>query len=119
MSRNTQITPEEANDPLLQAELDKLWDFIENKYEDEWRVEFNGTMSLQVTEGLLERILRDNPIEASLHFGAHEEHNPENERYEWSGFPEHLTGLYSITGVYSNHYTLVDGPREYFFEQGY
>jgi len=81
-------------------EMDKFWDLIEDKYEEEWRVEFNGTMSLQVTDALLQRIRRDNP-EAARDL-----------------YSDKFIGLWSIEGVYSNYYTLVDGPRTYSFEQG-
>lgn len=101
MSRNTHVEPEEINDPLLQAQLNKFWDLIEDKYEDEWRVEYSGAMTLLVDGPMLERIFTENFKETTL------------------GYSEELKGLYSITGVYSNYYTLVDGPREYFFEQGY
>lgn len=117
--RKTEVTPEEANTSLLQTQLAYMWRLIEDKYDEEWRVEYSGAVVLNVDEALLERILRDNPAEASMYFGAKEEHNPEYEKYEWVDFPEYLIGLYSIQGVYDNYYRLVDGPRSYSFEQGY
>lgn len=119
MSRNTQVTPEEVNDPLLQAQLDKFWNFIEDKYEDEWRVEYSGAMVLLVDGPMLERILNDNPREAWYDFGAHKGGETAEGVKFFLSRPEYLKGLYSITGVYSDYQTLVDGPREYFFEQGY
>lgn len=118
--RHTEVTPEEeANNTELQTRLDKFWNMIEDFYEEEWRVEISGAIVLNVDKALLERILRDNPHTAKLHFGAHEEHNPEYRRYEWVDFPEDLIGLYAIEGIYNERQALVDGPRSYSFEQGY
>lgn len=118
--RHTTVGPEEvATDVQLQARLDCLWDLIEDHYEEEWRVEYSGAVVLDMTEALLTRILRSDGDKALLCFGAYEEHNPEYQKYEWVNFPDDLLGLYSIQGIYSNYYTRVDGPRSYFFEQGY
>ena len=118
MSRHTYCVPAAyTHDRDFQKDLNYLWRLIENKYEEDWRVAFNGDLILQVDEAFMERVLRDNPAEASLYFGAHEEHNPENERYEWSDFPEHLEGEYIITGVYDVSQRLVNGNRSYYFVQ--
>lgn len=118
--RHTEVTPEEeANNTELQTRLNYFWRLIEDRYEDEWRVEYNGTVVLNVTEELLTKILSDNSAEASMYFGAYEEHNPEYRKYEWVNFPEDLIGLYAIEGIYNERQALVNGTRSYSFEQGY
>ena len=118
--RHTEVTPEEvANDAELQKRLDHFWNMIEDFYDEEWRVEFSGAVVLDLTEALLEKVLRDNPHSSRLYLGTYEEHNPEYRKYEWVNFPEDLIGLYSIEGIYNERQARVDGTRTYFFEQGY
>jgi len=119
--RHTEL-PEEGFDWLksftFQSDLDKFWDFIEDKYEDEWRVDYSGAMILTVDDNMLERILRDNYETAWLRFGTFRGGQTAEGRKFLLSRPEYLKGTWSITGVYSNHYTLVDGPRSYSFEPG-
>lgn len=118
--RHTEVTPEEeASNTELQERLDKFWKLIENDDDLGWRVELSGAVSLLVDEDLLRSVLGDNPTLAMEYFGAYEEHNPEERRWEWIDLPEDLIGLYSIEGIYNDHQALVNGTRTYFFEQGY
>lgn len=113
MIRHTETTPKD----ISQMQLELIWTSIETAYEEEWRIDANGDVTLTVDEDMLIRILDDNPsISATL--GALEEHNPENEKWEWVGVPEHLFGTYTIKGVYdASQRFLWRGERTYFFVQ--
>lgn len=115
--RHTTIIPEEASTFYAEQQLDAMWLLIENSYEEDWHVEANGDLTLEVDADMLTRVLEDNPEVAARSFSAHEEHNPENERYEWVNLPEHLCGTYTIKGVYNAKQQRLDVLREYFFTQ--
>jgi hypothetical protein len=103
--------------PTLQRELDTMWVMIENSYPEDWRVEANGDMTLEVDEDMLNRVLEDHPEIAELDLETYEMHNPENECYEWVNYPEHLIGTYTIKGVYNAAQVYVNHQRHYFFTQ--
>jgi hypothetical protein len=88
---------------------------IEDKYEDEWVVEYSGATNLRVDDAMLERILKDNISVAWHTFGAFFGGSKDGVRFFLSR-PEILKGLYSITGIYNERQALVDGPRSYYFE---
>lgn len=112
-------TPEESNSFLKlatsQAKLDAFWNLIEDKYEDEWRMEYSGAVNLVVDDALLERVLNDNIADAWYLFGSFKGGDKDGKRF-FLLRPEWLKGLYSITGIYNERQALVDGPRSYFFE---
>ena len=114
--RHTETTPEGMN----QNKLDQFWTLIEDKYEEEWRVDSNGEVLLVVDDELLERILTDNVATAWYTFGAHKGGlTPEGQRYFLSR-PEHLRGTYIIKGIYAPDLSYIPGDyakREYFFVQ--
>lgn len=116
--RHTEL-PEEAPAfyrNLYMEKIDMFWNLIENSYEDEWRVEYSGAVSLVVDDAMLERILSDNVAVAWFTFGSNRGgETPEGVKYFLSR-PEWLKGLWSITGIYNERQTLVDGERSYFFE---
>lgn len=116
--RHTEL-PEEVGiqytTSLFQEKLDAFWNLIEDKYEDEWVVEYSGAINLRVDDAMLERILNDNVADAWYVFGAFKGGNKDGKRFFLSR-PENLKGLYSITGIYNERQALVDGPRSYFFE---
>jgi len=116
--RHTEL-PEEANPYLkinTQGKLDAFWNLIEDMYEDEWRVEFSGAMSLVVDDAMLERVLSDNVATAWYTFGAFKGGQTKGGVKFFLHRPEYLKGLWSIEGVYNERMALVDGPRSYFFE---
>jgi hypothetical protein len=119
--RHTEL-PEEGFEPFtsyrIQSKLDIFWSLIEDKYEEEWRIDFSGAMVLRVDDAMLERILKDNVATAWYSFGAFYGGQREDGTRFFLSRPDYLLGLWSIEGVYSNHYTLVDGPRTYSFEPG-
>jgi hypothetical protein len=109
-----------SNDAFFQGQLDKFWPFIENHYEEEWRVQANGDLILTVDDAMLERVLQDNYAEAWAKFGTYGggmKPGPKFERFMLHR-PEHLQGDYIIRGIYNLSQRLVNGPREYFFIQG-
>ena len=55
---------------FFQEKLDAFWNLIEDKYEDEWRMEYSGAINLRVDDAMLERILNDNVETAWYAFGA-------------------------------------------------
>lgn len=115
--RHTEL-PEETNVyfGFFQEMLDAFWSLIEDKYEDEWRMEYSGAINLRVDDAMLERILNDNVETAWYAFGAFKGGQDKTGRRFFLSRPETLKGLYSITGIYNERQALVDGPREYFFE---
>jgi len=114
--RTTNVTPEET--APRQEDLDVMWGFIENHYEEEWRVEANGDLTLEVDGELLEEILSDNYAEAWFKFGTWAGgRNAEGESFLLD-MPLRLIGEYIIKGVYNANQRLVNGEREYFFLQG-
>lgn len=115
-------TPEEGN-PHFQLStyqdlMDAFWELIENHYEDEWRVEIGGAMTLVVDDRMLERILNDNVAVAWFKFGSNKGGWDENDNRYFTSRPEWLLGLWSIEGVYSKNLAYVGGPRTYHFEPG-
>jgi hypothetical protein len=105
---------------VTQKTLDTFWNLIEDKFDEDWHVAYNGDVTLEVDEALLERILASNPTVALTLFGAFEDHNPENEKYEWYNLPEFLLGTYTIQGIYAPDLSFIKGDyqtRTYYFEQ--
>ncbi len=116
--RKTNVDPKTLGHdwPSLQDSLDKFWNLIEDKYEEEWRVEYNGDMILVVDGEFMEQILMENYAQAWLSFGTWAGgRNAEGESFLLD-MPLHLMGEYIIKGVYNERQALVDGPRSYFFE---
>jgi len=79
--------------------LDTFWGLIEDHYEEEWRVQADGSMILTVDSDMFERVIQDNYAQMLPR-------------------PENLIGEYIIKGVYDANQRLVDGDRTYFFIQG-
>lgn len=109
-----EVSPRFAS-ALFQRTLDAFWDMIEDKYEDEWRVEYSGAVNLVVDDAMLERILKDNYPAAWLKFGTFMGGGKDGKKFLLQR-PEGLKGLYSIEGIYNERQALVDGARSYFFE---
>lgn len=110
---------------MYQDQLNKFWNLIEDKYDEDWRVDSNGDLILEVDDNMLERILQDNYAPAWYNFGAYGggmKPGPKFERYMLNR-PEHLKGLYIIKGIYTPHLMFVpvgQQKREYFFvQEGY
>lgn len=102
---------------ITQEKLDAFWELIENHYEDEWRVEFSGSVVLVVDDAMLERILNDNIAVAWYTFGSNKGGLDENGRNSFTNRPEWLKGLWSIQGIYApTTMAYIGGPRTYHFE---
>jgi hypothetical protein len=119
--RHTEVPEEAENRAYLelgstQANMDAFWELIENHYEEEWRVEISGIISLEVDDAMLERILHDNVAVAWYQFGSNAGGMDEHGNRSFVGRPEWLKGLWSIEGVYNNKMAYVGGPRTYAFE---
>jgi hypothetical protein len=117
--RHTEL-PEEISDffPLISAQekMDAFWELIENHYEEEWRVEISGAVSLLVDDHMLERVLHDNVAVAWFKFGSNLGGWDENDRRYFTSRPEWLKGLWSIEGIYNDKQAYVGGERTYHFE---
>jgi hypothetical protein len=117
--RHTEL-PEEVSrfytNESTREKLDAFWELIENHYEDEWRVEISGIVSLVVDDAMLERILHDNVAVAWYKFGSNLGGWDENDHRYFTSRPEYLKGLWSIEGVYNHKMAYVGGPRTYAFE---
>jgi hypothetical protein len=98
-----------------QADLNAMWDLIENHFEEEWRVNLDGSVQLTVDNTMLERVMNDNSVLAFRLFGAVEEHDEEERKYVWLNLPEYLIGTYIIKGIYDANQRLVNGERAYSF----
>ena len=88
------------NSMRAQDTLDQLWNLIEDKYDEEWRVDSNGEVLLVVDDVLLERIIADNPNITA-----------------WTNYP---LGTFIIKGIYAPDLSYIPGDytkREYFFVQ--
>ena len=120
MTRKTDVTKLEdwTATWTFQEKLDKFWNLIEDMYEEEWRVQGDGSMILTVDSAMLERILKDNVATAWYAFGSFGGGQTEAGERFMIHRPEYLIGEYIIKGVYDASQRLVDGPREYFFIQG-
>ncbi len=91
--RHTEVTGE-----AKQAELDRFWDLIEDKFDEDWRVDSNGDVLLEVDDFLLDRVLVATGI----------------------AFPDSLRGTYIIKGIYKPDLSYLRGDyqkRTYFFVQ--
>ena len=119
--RHTEL-PEETHGylhaPSRQEAMDAFWELIENHYEEEWRVEIGGAMTLIVDDYMLERVLNDNIAVAWFKFGTNKGGVDKHGLASFTNRPEWLKGLWSITGVYSKTLAYVGGPRSYHFEPG-
>lgn len=120
MFRKTE-TPEEGFDflarPHMQEKLDAFWELIENHYEEEWRVEYSGSVVLVVDDAMLERVLSDNIAVAWYTFGSNKGGLDENGLKSFTNRPEWLKGLWSIQGIYApTTMAHIGGPRTYHFE---
>lgn len=114
--RETTVTPAEAG-YKHQQQLDDMWTLIENNYDEDWRVEANGALTLTVDYEMMSRVLSDHPQIVLEAFKAKEDHNPEYQKWEWVNFPEHLLGTYVITGVYDANQRFINHARRYYFVQ--
>lgn len=118
--RKTEV-PEEDHEfytsSVIQEKLDAFWNLIEEEYDEEWRVQFNGTCVLVVDDEMLERILHDNVAIAWFKFGSNRGGWDENDRRYFTSRPEYLKGLYSIEGIYNDKQTYIGGTRTYKFER--
>lgn len=114
--RHTEIKAWEGNEPS-QEKLDLFWQLIEDNPGLNWRVEYNGDVTLEVDETVLMVVLGENPLSAREFFGAWEEHSPEYEKYEWNNLPEDLLGTYTVKGIYDTRGYLESTNREYRFVQ--
>lgn len=103
-----------------QEKLNTFWNLIENHYDEDWRVDANGDITLEVDDAMLERILSDNISIAWYKFGAFRGGlTGEGVRF-WLSRPEYLKGTYTIKGIYAPDLSYVKGDfqtRTYFFVQ--
>lgn len=105
---------------ITQEALDAFWNLIEDKFDEDWRVDSNGDVILGVDETMLVRILASNPTVALMEFGAYEDRNAEGYWWEWYNLPESLLGTYTIQGIYAPDLSYIKGDyqtRTYYFEQ--
>ena len=86
--RKTEITHYGQTAPTTR-QLNAVWNLIEDRFEEEWRMEYNGAITFEVSEALL---------------AAH-------------GLPDYLCGAYTIKGVYDDRQRFINGKRTYYFEQ--
>ena len=114
--RETTVTPAEVG-YKYQQQLDAFWNLIENNYEEDWRVEANGDLILEVDADFIEQVCAVNPQIVFEAFKAYEMHNPEYEKWEWINLPEQLCGTYIIKGVYDENQRFINHARRYFFTQ--
>lgn len=114
------ITTGESYLSRRQDKLDTFWNLIENHYEEDWRVDYNGDLILEVDGEFLEEILTENYSVAYYAFGTWAGgRNAEGESF-LLGLPLYLKGTYIIKGVYNDkgHWIhTTDQKREYFFIQ--
>jgi len=99
-----------------QEMMDAFWELIENHYEEEWRVEISGAVSLLVDDHMLERVLNDNIAVAWYTFGSNKGGVDENGLKSFTNRPEWLKGLWSIEGIYNDKQAYIGGERTYHFE---
>lgn len=103
--------------PNAQEKLDAFWNLIENHYEEDWRVDANGDLILEVDGEFLEAILTENYSVAYYAFGTWAGgRNAEGESFLLD-LPLYLMGTYTIKGVYLPDQRYVSGLRTYFFVQ--
>ena len=117
--RHTTVTPEGTFTSVrAQENLDVMWNLIEDNYPEEWRLDSNGDVLLEVDDAMLERILMANYRLAYYEFGTYRGgQTPEGKRFLLRR-PEHLKGTYIIKGIYTEDFQLVFSDykhREYFF----
>lgn len=116
--RKTKVTFWKGYEPP-QDKLDAFWNLIEDKYEEDWRTDYNGDVVLEVDDDMLERILRDNYSTAWVAFGSYGggmKPGPKFERYMLER-PEFLKGTYIIRGIYNSRGSMEHTRREYSFLQ--
>jgi len=120
MIRKTNVEPKTLGHDwgYLQTRLDHFWTLIENHYEEEWRVQANGDLTLTVDSDMLERVLKDNYAQSWLAFGTFNGGQTAEGKKFLLHRPENLIGEYVIKGVYDASQRLVNGERTYFFTQG-
>lgn len=104
----------------LSEKLDKFWPLIVDHYEEDWRVDVNGDLILEVDGEFLEEILRENYSVAYYAFGTWAGgRNTEGESFLLD-LPLYLKGTYIIKGVYDDKQRFVNHARRYFFiQEGY
>lgn len=100
-----------------QHKLDEFWTLIEEMYPEDWRVDANGDLILEVDDAMLERILSENVATAWYSFGAHRGGQREDGTKFFLSRPEYLKGTYIIKGVYDPTQRFVNKKREYYFVQ--
>lgn len=103
-----------------QDKLDQFWTLIEDKYEEDWHVEQNGDVTLEVDDAMLERILTDNTAVAWYTFGAFRGGQKADGTRFYISRPEFLKGTYTIKGIYAPDLSFIKGDfqtRTYFFVQ--
>lgn len=102
----------------LQEALDAMWVLLENRSEDLFRMtELNEEVCV-LDEDVLQQLVTLEPDYFLEHFGSYEEHDAENQRYEWRNLPDYLVGTYIIRGHYSTSGHLLSNPKlTYFFSE--
>lgn len=103
-----------------QDKLDEFWTLIEDKYEEDWHVEQNGDVTLEVDDAMLERILSENTAVAWYTFGAFRGGQKKDGTRFYLSRPEYLKGTYTIKGIYAPDLSYIKGDyqtRTYFFVQ--
>jgi len=120
MIRTTHVTPGTVWSTLWsnQDHLDTFWNFIENHYEEEWRVQADGSLILTVDSDMLDRVLLDNYAAAWIKYGTFRGGQTAEGKKFLIHRPEYLMGEYIIKGVYDEFQRLVNGERTYYFTQG-
>ena len=118
--RHTELPEEVGDNSYLklntQGKLDAFWNFIENHFEEDWKIAFNGDVILTVDDEFLEEILTANYAEAYLKFGTWRGgRNAEGESFLLD-MPLYLRGTYIIKGIYNANQKFINGTRTYFFE---
>jgi hypothetical protein len=117
--RQTITTGNAYSQYFRQEKLDTFWDLIEDRYEEDWRVDQNGDVTLVVDDALLERILTENYYVAWYAFGTWSGSDKDGKKFLLDR-PEFLKGTYVIKGIYAPDLSYVKGDyqtRTYFFIQ--
>lgn len=97
-------------------DLDYVWAVIEDGFEEDWRVEADGTLVFELTEERLEA-LTEWDSDFTEWFECYEVYESDTGARYRENVPYHVQGFYRIKGVYNASQRLVDGERTYFFEQ--
>lgn len=97
-------------------DLDYVWAAIEEAFEEDWRVEADGTLVFELTEERLEALCA-NEDDFQEWFEYREYRESDTGAWVTVNVPYRVLGFYRIKGVYDASQYLIDGERTYYFEQ--